>query len=351
MIKTIGYACTSAEANLAPHTFERRAPRDNDVVIEILYCGVCHSDIHMAQNDWGVSFYPLVPGHEIVGKVIGTGAAVGKFRIGDYAAVGCLVDSCQNCDQCCRGQEQFCREGCIGTYSARDRNDGSITLGGYSKHIVVREEFVCTLPNELDIARAAPLLCAGITTYSPLRAWKVAKGSRVGIVGMGGLGHMAAKLALAMGAQVTIISRSPEKQRTARAMGVDNFVLSSDFSRMSDAANAFDLIIDTIPVKHDLDLYIPLLDIDATLVVVGHVGSWGEVNGLPLIEGRRRISGSPIGGLHETQELIDFCAKNNILPDCQFIRIDQINSAFERLQKGDLPYRFVINMSDFGELV
>lgn len=344
-MKTTGYAAPAAGAPLAPWTFERRAPRANDVVMEILYCGICHSDLHMAHNDWGASRYPLVPGHEIVGRVIEVGADVTKFRVGDHGAVGCMVDSCRECDQCRAGEEQFCREGNIQTYSSRDRTDGSLTQGGYSKHIVVREEFVCTLADGLDLSRAAPILCAGITTWVPLRHWNVGPSSRVGVIGLGGLGHMAVKLAAALGAKVTVISHSPGKREKALETGADAFLLSSDDAAMAQAANGFDLIIDTVPVAHPLDRYTPLLDIDGTLAIVGQVGPWGEVNGLPLLMGRRRIAGSLIGGIKETQEVLDFCAREGILPECQMIRPDEINDAFARLEKGDLPYRFVMDMA------
>ena len=347
-MKTIGYACTSADAPLEPYSFERRAPLANDVVMEITYAGICHSDIHMAHNDWGFTLYPLVPGHEIVGRVIEIGSDVTKFKVGDHGAVGCMVDSCQHCDQCRRGEEQFCREGNTGTYSIPDRIDGSITKGGYSKHIVVREEFVCTVPEGMDLSRTAPILCAGITTYSPLRTWNVGPHSRVGVIGMGGLGHMAVKLAAAMGAKVTMISRSPDKEKAAREIGADNFLISTNAAAMQSAANAFDLIIDTVPVKHDLDAYMPLLDVDGTLVIVGQVGPWGEVNGLPFLIGRRRVAGSPIGGMRETQEVIDFCARKGILPECRIIRPEQVNEAFATLQRADIPYRFVIDMASLS---
>lgn len=344
-MKTVGYAVQEAGATLAPWSFERREPRANDVVMEILYSGVCHSDLHMARNDWGFAQFPLVPGHEIVGRVINVGSDVTKFKVGDHGAVGCMVDSCQTCDQCRHGEEQFCREGNTGTYSVPDRIDGTLTYGGYSKHIVVREEFVCTVPEGLDLSRTAPILCAGITTWSPLRQWKVGPSSRVAVVGMGGLGHMAVKLASALGATVTMISRSEDKRETALEIGADDFLVSTDIEAMEAAANHFDLILDTVPVQHDLDSYMPLLDIDGTLVILGQVGSWGEVSGLPFMFGRRRVAGSPIGGMRETQEVLDFCARKGILPECRMIRPDQINEAFATLEKADIPYRFVMDMS------
>lgn len=344
-MKTVGYAAHAAGEKLVPWNFERRAARPNDVVMEILFCGICHSDLHMTKNDWGFAQYPLVPGHEIVGRVIEVGSEVTKFKPGDHGAVGCMVDSCQTCDQCRKGEEQFCREGNTGTYSIPDRIDGTLTKGGYSKHIVVRQEFVCTLADSLDLSHTAPILCAGITTWSPLRHWNVGPTSRVAVVGMGGLGHMAVKLANALGATVTMISRSPNKKETALAIGADHFLVSSDEEEMKAAADSFDLILDTIPVQHELDAYIPLLDIDGTLVMLGQLGPWGAVNGLPFMFGRRRVAGSPIGGIKETQEVLDFCARKNILPECKIIRPDEVNDAFATLEKADIPYRFVMDMS------
>jgi uncharacterized zinc-type alcohol dehydrogenase-like protein len=344
-MKTLGFACTAVNAPLAPYSFERRAPRANDVVMEILYCGVCHSDLHWARNDWGWTVFPAIPGHEIVGRVIEVGAEVTKFRIGDHVGVGCMVDSCQSCDQCRKGEEQLCREGNTGTYGGIDRFTKEPTLGGYSKHLVVREEFVLQMPDGLDLAKAAPLLCAGITTYSPLKTWNVGAGSRVGVIGLGGLGHMAVKLAAGMGAHVTVLSRTPDKAQDAQALGANALLLSSDEEAVAKAANSFDLIIDTVPVKHDLDLYIPLLDVDGTLVIVGQVGPVAEMSTVPLILGRRRVAGSPIGGIRETQEMLEFCAEKNILPDCEMIRMDEINRAFERMDRSDVRYRFVIDMA------
>ncbi len=344
-MKTLGYACTSAHAPLAPFSFERRAPRANDIVMEILYCGVCHSDLHWARNDWGWTVFPAIPGHEIVGRVIEIGPDVAKYKIGDYVAVGCMVDSCQHCDQCRKDEEQLCREGNTGTYGGFDRFTKEHTLGGYSKHLVVREEFALRMPDGLDLAKAAPLLCAGITTYSPLKTWKAGPGSRVGVIGLGGLGHMAVKLAAGMGAHVTVLSRSPDKAEDARALGAAALLVSTDDDAMAKAANGFDLIIDTVPVKHDLNPYMPLLDVDGTLVIVGQIGPVAELSTVPLILGRRRIAGSPIGGIRETQEMLDFCAEKNILPDCEMIRMDEINEAFERMEKSDVRYRFVIDMA------
>jgi len=347
-MKTIGYAVQTSTSPLAPYQFERRALRDNDVTIEILYSGVCHSDLHMARNDWGGSQYPLVPGHEIVGKVIDTGSAVTKFKRGDHVAVGCMVDSCQDCDQCHNDNEQYCRNGFTLTYGSPDRHSGEMTQGGYSKHLVVREEFLLNIPENLDLSRAAPLLCAGITTYSPLREWNVGPGSRVGVVGMGGLGHMAIKLAVGLGAHVTVISTSVNKQADAMDLGAHEFLVSKDDQAMAKGASGFDLIIDTVPVNHDLNPYIPLLDHDGTLVLVGQIGPIEGPNTAPMIFGRRRIAGSLIGGIAETQEMLDFCGRMNILPECEMIRMDEINTAFERMEKSDVRYRFVIDMASLS---
>ncbi|MEG0002482.1 MAG: NAD(P)-dependent alcohol dehydrogenase [Comamonas sp.] len=347
-MKTTGYAAYTPDSPLALFQFERRSLRPNDVAMEILYSGVCHSDLHTARNDWGWSYYPIVPGHEIVGRVTAVGDKVGKYRVGDHVAVGCMVDSCMACDQCGRGEEQLCRAGNTGTYAGRDRISGENTQGGYSKHLVVREEFCLRVPEGLDLARAAPLLCAGITTYSPLRTWNVGAGSRVAVIGLGGLGHMAVKLAVGLGAEVTVLSRSSDKKADALALGAHRLLASSDPQAMAQAANGFDLIIDTVPVKHALDPYLPLLDVDGTLVIVGQIGPLEEMNTVPLLLGRRRIAGSPIGGIRETQEMLDFCARKNILPDCEMIRMDQINEAFERMEKADVRYRFVIDMASLA---
>lgn len=344
-MKTVGYAAKSAESPLAPFAFERRALRPNDVAMEILYCGVCHSDLHMARNDWDWSVYPLVPGHEIIGRVTAVGGDVTRFKAGDAVAVGCMVDSCQHCDQCHKGEEQFCREGMTMTYASRDRLTQDITQGGYSKHVVVRQEFVLRVPDGLDLARAAPLLCAGITTYSPLRTWGVGPGSRVGVIGLGGLGHMAVKLASGLGAHVTVLSRSGDKKNDALALGADQLLVSTDQEAMAKAASSFDLIIDTVPVRHDLTPYMPLLDVDGTLVIVGQLGPIDEPSTVPLLLGRRRVAGSPIGGIAQTQELLDFCARKNILPECEMIRMDEINDAFRRMERADVRYRFVIDMA------
>ncbi|WP_284083814.1 NAD(P)-dependent alcohol dehydrogenase [Acinetobacter nosocomialis] len=344
-MKTYGYAAVEQGTSLVPFTFERRESNSDDVTIEILYSGVCHSDLHMAKNDWGRTVYPLVPGHEIVGKVIAIGRDVTKFKIGDHVAVGTFIDSCMACDQCQKGEEHMCREILTETYNGQDRVTGENTYGGYAKHIVVKEHFVLSIPDRLDISRAAPLLCAGITTYSPLRTWNVGPGTRVGIIGLGGLGHMAVKLAVGLGADVTVLSRSKNKEADALQLGAHHLLDTSDEAAMQQALNGFDVILDTVPVKHDINPYIPLLDIDGTFVVVGQLGLLEEPFTVPMIMGRRRIAGSMIGGIAETQEMLNFCARQNILPDCEMIRMDQINEAFERLERSDVRYRFVIDMS------
>ena len=344
-MKTIGYAARDASGALSPYDFSRRDDiAAEDVVIEILYCGICHSDLHFARDDWGMTNYPVVPGHEIVGRVMKTGASASKHKEGDIVAVGCMVDSCQKCDQCDAGEEQFCRNGMTMTYGSPDPHADSFTYGGFSKHIVVREEFVLNLPDTLDPARAAPLLCAGITTYSPLKKCGVTEGSRVGVVGLGGLGHMAVKVAAAMGAHVTMISRSPDKEQDATELGAEAFLLSTDESAMEKAAGSFDVIIDTVPVAHDINPYIPLLDIGGEISIVGQVGLLEKTNAALLMFGKKKVSGSFIGGIAETQEMLEFCADKQIHPDVEMIRMDEVNNAFDRLEKSDVRYRFVIDM-------
>ena len=347
-MKTYGYAALSADAPLTPFAFERRALRNNDVAIEIVYSGVCHSDLHQARNDWqewGPTVYPLVPGHESIGRVIDVGSDVQRYTTGQWVAVGTIVDSCQICDQCRRHEEQMCREFPTVTYNGRDRLTGDITYGGYAKHVVVREEFVLNLPEGLDPARAAPLLCAGITVYSPLRTWNVGPGSRVGVVGIGGLGHLAVRLAAGLGAEVTVITRSAGKAEEAHQLGAEHVLLSTSDEAMQQAASSFDVIIDTIPTRHDVSPYVQLLDVEGALVIVGALGNMEAFSSLPLIMGRRRITGSPSGGIAETQEMLDFCARKNIHPDCEIINMQQINDAFERMERGDVKYRFVIDMA------
>lgn len=341
------YAAFAADKPLAPHDLERRTLRADDVLIDILYCGVCHSDLHTARNDWGwTSYWPIVPGHEIVGRVSAVGAQARKFNVGDLVGVGCLVDSCRQCSPCRHDLEQYCEQGNTLTYGGYDRHDGSPTQGGYSTAIVVSEAFVLRVPESLDTKAVAPLLCAGITTYSPLRHWGVKAGSRVGVVGLGGLGHMAIKLARAMGAEVTLFTRSPGKEADARRLGASEVILSTDAAQMQAAASRFDLIIDTVPYTHDLNPYMPTLALDGTLVLVGLVGDIQDtVNTVPLLIGRRSIAGSAIGGIAETQEMLDFCAEHGITPDVEMIDMQAINEAYVRMEKSDVKYRFVIDMA------
>jgi uncharacterized zinc-type alcohol dehydrogenase-like protein len=341
-----GYAAKSAKDDLAPLSFTRRDPRANDVVIEISYCGVCHSDLHQARNDWGGSLYPMVPGHEIIGRVVSVGKDVKRFKQGDQVGVGCMVDSCQHCAACEQGLEQYCEEFPTFTYNAVDRHDNMPMFGGYSEKIVVSDKFVVKIPKGLDLKAAAPLLCAGITTWSPLRHWKVGKGSTVAVVGLGGLGHMAIKLAKALGADVTLFTRTPGKEADARRLGAHHVVLSTDKDQMAAVKNRFDLIIDTVPYKHDLNPYLPTLSLNGTLVLVGLLGEIEPtVNTVPLIMGRKAVAGSVIGGIAETQEMLNFCGKHGITSDIEVIKIQDINKAYERMLKSDVKYRFVIDMA------
>ncbi|KAF2992053.1 NAD(P)-dependent alcohol dehydrogenase [Methylocystis sp. MJC1] len=343
-IKAFGYAAHSATSPLVPFHFERRDPLADDVTIEILYCGVCHSDLHQARNDWNNSIYPMVPGHEIIGRVVAVGPQVTRFKIGDHAGVGCMVDSCLTCEPCEQGQEQFCNCFPTFTYNALDKN-GQPTQGGYSDRIVVKERFVVKIPDGIDLAGAAPLLCAGITTYSPLRHWKVGPGSKVAVIGLGGLGHMAIKLAKALGAQVALFTRSPGKSEDAKRLGADEIILSTDEAHMAGAKGKFDLVIDTVPSIHDLNPYLPTLAIDGTLVLVGYLGGLEPaLDTIPLIMGRKSVAGSLIGGMAETQELFDFCATHGVVSDVEVIKMQDINAAYERMLKSDVKYRFVIDM-------
>ncbi|CAM8672503.1 MULTISPECIES: NAD(P)-dependent alcohol dehydrogenase [Sphingobium] len=349
MTHATGYAALSADSAMAPFSFTRRALRANDVRVDIRYCGVCHSDLHQARNDWHNSLYPCVPGHEIIGQVTEIGADVTRFEVGDMAAIGCLVDSCMECSECTRGQEQYCARRATPTYNGKDRTDGSPTFGGYSNHIVVREHFVLKLPDGLNPERAAPLLCAGITTWSPLRHWRVGPGSRVAVAGLGGLGHMGVKLAVGLGAEVTVVTTSPSKADDALALGAHKVLISSDKDAMKGAARSFDMVLDTIPVAHDVGPYLMLLAPRGVHVVVGAIDMIPSFHGGLLVGGQKSVAGSAIGGLPETQEMLDFCAANNILPDTETIAIQDINHAFERMEKSDVKYRFVIDMASLGD--
>jgi alcohol dehydrogenase (NADP+) len=345
-LPTRAYAATSARSPLAPFEFERRSPGPKDVLLDILFCGVCHSDLHQARDEWGGSLFPMVPGHEIVGRVKQVGAEVTRFSKGDLVGVGCMVDSCRRCPDCREGLEQFCQNTLTLTYNSPDPILGGPTHGGYSNQIVVDEHFVLRVSEKLDPAAAAPLLCAGITTYSPLRHWQVGAGQRVGVVGLGGLGHMGVKLARAMGAGVSLFTTSPSKADDARRLGADEVIVSRDTEEMKRHGRRFDFILDTVAVPHDLDAYLTMLKRDGTLCLVGAPDQPHPSPAVfKLILGRRRIAGSPIGGIKETQEMLDFCAEKNIVSDVEVIRMDQINEAYERMLKSDVKYRFVIDLA------
>ena len=351
-MKAHGYANHSADDLLQPFTFERREPRDCDVVIDIEYCGICHSDIHSARNEWGGTRYPFVPGHEIIGRVRQTGAKVSKFKAGDLVGVGCLVDSCRVCDHCEQGLEQYCDNGFTGTYGSKDKIGGTehkMTLGGYSDVITVDQDFVLSVPKNIYGPAAAPLLCAGITTYSPLRHWNVQPGQRVGVIGLGGLGHMGVKLAAAMEANVVMITTSPEKGQDAKKLGANEVLLSTDEQAMTAATGTFDFLLNTIPVGHDIDPYMNLLKVDATMVIVGAVEALTKANGIPFIFRRRSLAGSLIGGLPETQEMLDFCGEHNITCDIEEINIESVNQAYDRTVAGDIKYRFVIDIASLKQ--
>lgn len=345
MTATKGYAAHNATAPLGPFQFERREPGPHDVQIEIVYCGVCHSDIHQVRNEWGGTMYPIVPGHEIVGRVTRVGAHVNKFKEGDLAGVGCMVDSCRACDNCKKGLEQYCEEGNVGTYNSYERDGKTITYGGYSNQIVVREEFVLKVSEKLDLEGVAPLLCAGITTYSPLRHWKVGKGHKVGVLGLGGLGHMAVKFAVSFGAEVTMLSHSPSKEADAKRLGAHRFTLTKDREQLKELRNYFDFIIDTVSAPHDYNLYLNLLNTNGVMICVGAPPEAAQVPAFNLIGNRRSIGGSLIGGIPETQEMLDYCAEHGITSDVEVIAMKDINEAYERMMKGDVRYRFVIDMA------
>ncbi|HJT81792.1 MAG TPA: NAD(P)-dependent alcohol dehydrogenase [Chthoniobacterales bacterium] len=347
MIPTKGYAAYAATEPLKPFSFERRDPLPNDVQIEILFCGVCHSDIHTARDEWNGTTFPCLPGHEIVGRVVKTGRAVRAFREGDLAAVGCMVDSCRACPACEKGLEQYC-DGVVFTYNSKDKHTGGITYGGYSKSIVVDQDFVLRVPLNLDPAATAPLLCAGITTYSPLRHWKVRAGHKVGVVGLGGLGHMAIKFAHAFGAHVVLFTTSAGKIADAKRLGAAEVVMSRDQDEIEKHSKTFDFILDTVSADHDLKTYLDLLKRDGTLVLVGLPPEPVSLDVFPLIRRRRRLAGSLIGGIPETQEMLDFCGQRGIACDIEKIGIDQVNEAYERILKGDVKYRFVIDMATLG---
>jgi uncharacterized zinc-type alcohol dehydrogenase-like protein len=346
MPSTKSYAAQDATAPLAPWTINRRDPKPHDVQIDIKYCGVCHSDLHFARNDWGMTVYPVVPGHEIVGVVSAVGTHVKKFKVGDLAGIGCLVDSCRECNNCKDGLEQYCSgTGGVFSYNGMERDGSGITYGGYSKNILAHEDFVLRISDKQPLEAIAPLLCAGITTYSPLRHWKVSKGQKVGILGLGGLGHMGVKLAVSMGAEVTMLSHTPSKEADAKRLGAHKFVLTSDADQAASVANYFDFILDTVSAQHDYNFYLNMLKTNGNMVCVGVPPPAEPIVPFNLIFQRRSIAGSLIGGLPETQEMLDYCAEHNIVSDVEVIAMKDINEAYERMLKGDVRYRFVIDMA------
>ena len=347
MLHTQAYAALSAKSLLAPFPIERREPGSREVLIDILFCGVCHSDIHQARGEWAESIFPMVPGHEIVGRVVRAGAEVKKWRSGDTVGVGCFVDSCRECEACRAGEEQYCERGMSLTYNGYEQDKKTPTYGGYSTRITVNEDYVLRIPDRMPLERAAPLLCAGITTYSPLNHWKIAAGQEVGIVGLGGLGHMGVKLAKAMGAKVAVLSHSPSKRDDALRLGADDFIATGDAGAFQKHTRRFDFILDTVSAVHDYNAYLNLLGRDATMVLVGLPGP-SPVDATPLVMERRRLAGSAIGGIRETQEMLDFCAARGVVADVEMISIQQINEAFERTVRGDVRYRFVIDNASLG---
>ncbi len=339
------YAAQNETAPLQPYIINRREPREHDVQIDILYCGICHSDLHTARGEWYGTMYPCVPGHEIVGRVVKVGSHVKKYAEGDIVGVGCMVDSCRECASCQEGLEQYCENGFVGTYNGQERDGSGYTLGGYSKQVVVDEAFVLKIRDTENLAGVAPLLCAGITTYSPLRHWGVKKGDKVGVVGLGGLGHMAVKLAASFGADVTMISHSPSKKQDAEKLGAHHFLLTKDANEVAAASGSFDFILDTVSADHDYNMYLGMLKRDGKMVCVGIPSTPGQVPAFSLIMQRKTLAGSLIGGIAETQEMLDYCAEHNITSDVEVIDIKDINEAYERMLKGDVRYRFVIDMN------
>lgn len=345
-MNVLGFAAQSATTSLEPFSFNRPPSQEDDVVIDILYCGVCHTDLHLARNHGGFTTYPIVPGHEIIGRVRAVGAQVKRFRVDQLVGVGCMIDSCQECQPCQRGWEQNCLEGSTFTYNSKDRRDGSVTFGGYSESIVVRQEFVLAIPAGLDPAGAAPLLCAGVTTWSPLLYWNVGAGSKVAVIGLGGLGHMALKLAKALGAEVSLFTRSEGKSEDAFLLGADHVLVSSDPQQMSAVNGRFDVIIDTVPYDYDINPYLPSLALEGVLVLVGYMGPLSKaLNAGMLVRGRKAVTGSFIGGVKETQQMLDFCGEKGIVSDIELIPVQKINEAYDRMSRSDVKYRFVIDMA------
>lgn len=343
------YAAQGANIPLAPHAIDRREPGDKDVEIKIFYCGICHSDIHTARNEWGGTTYPVVPGHEIVGKITRVGKDVKRFKPGDTVGVGCFVDSCGHCQSCKEDNEQYCENGVSQTYNSLLQDKKTITYGGYSSHIVVTEKFVLHISDKLPLEKVAPLLCAGITTYSPIMHWNVKKGDKLAVVGLGGLGHVAVKIAASLGAEVTVLSHSENKEQDARRLGAHHFELTTDPANMKKLARSFDFIIDTVSAKHDYNSYLSLLRVNGVMILLGVPPKPSEVNASRLIGARRSLAGSLVGGIKETQEMLDYCAENNITADVEVINVNQINEAYERTLKGDVHYRFVIDMATLSD--
>jgi uncharacterized zinc-type alcohol dehydrogenase-like protein len=344
MAQAKAYAAQNETSGLAPFDIERRAVGEDDVQIDIDYCGVCHSDIHFTRNDWGTSLYPMVPGHEIIGRVIAVGPNVKRFKVGDKVGVGCFVDSCRTCEACEKDLEQYCLNGMTMTYTSETDDPGGVTLGGYSQNIVVDQHYVLSLPDNLDMAGAAPLLCAGITTYSPLKHWNIGEGHTVGVIGLGGLGHMGIKFAKALGARTVMITTSKEKAEDAQRLGADDVLLSTDANAMEQWAGQFDFLLNTVPVAHDMNPYIALLKFDSTMCMVGALDEFKSLNTFPMALNRKAVAGSLIGGIKETQEMLDFCGEHNITSDIEMINMQDINDAFTRIEKADVKYRFVIDM-------
>jgi len=338
------YGTDAADAPLHRMNIERRAILPADVEIEILYCGICHSDLHAIKNDWGGTTYPVVPGHEIVGRITSVGSEVSKFKVGDLAAIGCIVDSCGHCHQCREGEEQFCENGWTVVFNAPDKISGGVTYGGFSEKIVAKADYVLKVPENADLAASAPILCAGITVYSPLKHWQAGPGKKIGIIGIGGLGHIAIKIAKAMGAYVVVFTTSPSKIEDAKNLGADEAVLSTDAEQMK-AQSGFDMILDTVSAKHDVNTYLNALKVDGSLVLVGLPNQPLEVGAFNVVNGRKSLSGSNIGGIAETQEVIDFCAVHGITADIELIKANEINEALERLERNDVKYRFVIDIA------
>lgn len=345
MIKTKGYAAQSVKAPLTPFSFERRDPKEHDVAIDIKFCGICHSDIHQARDEWGGAVFPMVPGHEIAGIVTKVGSKVTKFKVGDQVGVGCIVDSCRDCSHCEQGLEQYCLNGMTGTYNSVERDTNKPTYGGYSDKIVVDENYVLKIPENLPLDKSAPLMCAGITLYSPLMHWKAGPGKKVAIIGLGGLGHMGVKIAKALGAEVTVLSQSNKKQEDAKRLGADHFFATSNHETFTKLQNNFDLIINTVSDRIDWNQYLQLLKLDGSMVIIGVPEKPNQVEAFSLIGGRRSLGGSLIGGIKETQEMLDFCGKHNITCDIELIPMQKVNESYDRVVKSDVRYRFVIDMA------